>query len=605
MCTSNHNKENKNMNKKTLIDKTITFLSRPMILVAGIILLLLSFINFGFVISILTHSQFFSVDQSLTKSLFAYPSGIRHLLLVVSLALIVPPAVNFIIQRFNPISSKINLTGFRQKVFFYSAMILLSIILFFLEINTGNRQFDGFDLSGIVDVGWRQISGQTPYVDFICVLPVGFLLLIKHFYMIFGISWNSLTVLNAVFLIITFWWMFFLLRNLKISRLVSLLFAFMAEMITVFQISYWWYNSVTVIIGIIFILSAISLLENISKIQSVISYILSMAMLAMSKPNIAMILILSVNIAFLFQKKRFIRILIYLLAAVIIDLAVIYANGLDPITICTGYLNATERALPTKFFSGIVFSEKLAQLFEFLFTCSCCLIFFIKYAKPKKVYLKFIKIETALLVSAILTGFYQWGTSREIATVSFPLIFIPVFYFIRKHLWDDLISQKIKNILYYALIYLSMVGLIFGLIRYRIELVGPFFETVSEKTVRVTDYFKGCMESPSFNETLMEISEIKRKNPDSYFFFGPRLEFSYCAFRCESPTDMPLYWHKGSSYKTSNEQEIISSWFEKKFDIIIILKDDFMHLPLQIVDHLEKDYDKIEKKQIAIYFKRG
>jgi hypothetical protein len=537
--------------------------------------------------------------------IFVYPSGIHQLLLVISIAVTVLPAVSLINKK--NISAGFNLmhSSITRKYLKYPGAVLFSICLFLLEEAVGNRQFDGFDLSGIVDVGWRQIMGQKLFSDFICVLPVGFMLPVKYAYQIFGIAWNSITIINSSFLIITFWWMYFLFKNLKISAFQSFLLSLMTEMASVFMISYWWYNSITTVLCIIFILSALSLLASKPRWQISISYIISLSFLALSKPNIAMIIIFFVTIILITQKKSFMRIVLFSLSAVVIDVIILYSNGLNPFIVCRGYLDGVERALPTKFFAGFSFPEKVAQVFEFFFLSICCFLIIIKKNESSNFNQRKLFTQRNLILGIIiLAGFYQWGTSREIAAVSFPLIFIPLFLAAGDYLSNSIdIIPLFKNIYYSSILFLIIIGLVFGMLRYRIELVGPFFEATSQKTENSL-YFNHCYESPSFNETLSEISAAIKNDSKSKVFFGPRLEFAYCAFKRPSPLNMPLYWFKGSSYKSSKEPEIISNWKKKSFNLVIIRRNDFMRIPQEIISYIENNYDKKEEKQITIYTKK-
>jgi hypothetical protein len=545
----------------------------------------------------LLFSSIFAKDNTNTI-FFIFPSGFRHLLLVISILFISFPISSIFIKYY--ISFKSFYKKFSHKYLTFIILFVFTILLFFLEIYTGNNQFDGFDLSGIVDVGWRQITGQKPYIDFICVLPVGFLIMIKYAYQLLGISWNSISILNSFFLFTSFWWLFYLFRNLKITIVTSFLFTLMTEMVTVFIISYWWYNSITVVACIIFLLSAISLLnEDKSKIQIIISYILSLSILVMLKPNISMIFVFFITIILLTDKNISFRIILYSLISALITIIFIYLNGLDPFVIFNGYLNAAERALPDKFFSGFEFFEKIAQAFEFLFLC-LCFVSIIIYKKSKNIDTRQVVFKRINLIYAvcIFTGLFQWGTSREISIVSFPLIFIPLFL-----LTLNFINySNIKKVYYSCIIFLILAGFILGILRYRIQLVGPFFEVTSQKTEN--KYFKNCYESPSFNETLNEINTAVSNSADKTIFFGPRLEFSYCVFNVESPKNIPLYWFKGSSYSSLQEPEIISTWKTKSFDVVIIRKNDFMRMPSQLISYIESNYNKKEYKQITEYFKK-
>jgi hypothetical protein len=557
-----------------------------------------------------------------SRTWFTYPSGFRNFLFVAftSMAMMPIAAKCTIKNTTSPLSKFFN-TRY-SGIIFYSSLILVSISLFYLELKTGNRQFDGWDLSGIVDVGWRQILGQKPYFDFICVLPAGFILAIKYAFLIFGVAWNSMTILNCCFLIGSLWWLYFLFRKYGISRIESLLLSLVAEMMSVFMISYWWYNSATSILGCIYFLSAITLIENKSRYFGIFSYVLSLSLLALFKPNSAMMLIFGVSCVMCFSKVGFFKIGICSIIAFFIDYVVLHVNGLSPLIVCRGYLEATSRVFPTKFFSGFIFPEKITQAYEFFLAGIPIALLLKNHSQRSGRLHEFFTKKRILCTIAISTGLYQCGTSRELLSVALPLIFIPALImfdsFIYQSPWAPAVVKEnsistnshsndsviIRTTIRATLLFFIVIGIAFGILRYRIQLVDPFFETTSRQTNGTIPFFHSCSESPSLIETLEEISTVVHENPTASFFLGPRLEFAYCSFNLVSPLKMPLWWDKGSTYKAGNEPEIIANWGKRSFDIAIMKKDDFFRLPKEIRTILEDSYWKKPLNQITVYRKK-
>jgi hypothetical protein len=87
-----------------------------------------------------------------------------------------------------------------------------------------------------------------------------------------------------------------------------------------------------------------------------------------------------------------------------------------------------------------------------------------------------------------------------------------------------------------------------------------------------------------------EIQSVVVPHQGQRFFFGPRLEWAYAAFRLHSPLDMPIWWHPGSSYNISQEQDILHAWRKARIDILILNKHDVTRMPTSLLQEIERNY---------------
>ncbi len=93
-------------------------------------------------------------------------------------------------------------------------LVFGGVIIVAFCFTTGNHQFGGYDLSSVIDLGWRQYLGQRPYRDFVCTVPIGYVLAVGAAFRIGGPLWNS-SVLGAAFLGLVSWgWNYALVRKL-------------------------------------------------------------------------------------------------------------------------------------------------------------------------------------------------------------------------------------------------------------------------------------------------------------------------------------------------------------------------------------------------------
>src|SRR5579875_2133758 len=60
-------------------------------------------------------------------------------------------------------------------------------------------RFGGYDLSPLIDSGWRVYMGQVPNRDFICTFPPILYLAVALAFHVFGIHWLAITITGAIF----------------------------------------------------------------------------------------------------------------------------------------------------------------------------------------------------------------------------------------------------------------------------------------------------------------------------------------------------------------------------------------------------------------------
>ena len=147
----------------------------------------------------------------------------------------------------------------------------------------GMRQFGGADPSSIIDSGWRLCCGQKPYVDFICTLPVGCYLGSELAFRLFGVFWSSLVKLNVLYFLLTYFWMYVLLRKVFQNRLLALVLVITCESMSLIMVSYWWYNSVTNITVVLYLASVAAVLLRPGNFWLWISLCLSLVLTALMK----------------------------------------------------------------------------------------------------------------------------------------------------------------------------------------------------------------------------------------------------------------------------------------------------------------------------------
>ena len=75
-----------------------------------------------------------------------------------------------------------------RNAYTYGALAGVCAFMWCFVVHYGRWQLDGFDFGIAIDLGWRQILGQRPYIDFPTTTPPGFHLGIKYAFELFGVN---------------------------------------------------------------------------------------------------------------------------------------------------------------------------------------------------------------------------------------------------------------------------------------------------------------------------------------------------------------------------------------------------------------------------------
>ena len=139
----------------------------------------------------------------------------------------------------------------------YGVLSVVCVFFFWFVVHYGRKQFSAFDFNVLIEMGWRQILGQRPYVNFPTTTPPGFNLGIKYAFEIFGVSWDANLYFAAIFTCVSFLWMYWLLRRLSAGQLASLAVAFAIECAAMLTLDFWWFNNSALICAAVFFLSCL------------------------------------------------------------------------------------------------------------------------------------------------------------------------------------------------------------------------------------------------------------------------------------------------------------------------------------------------------------
>lgn len=502
-----------------------------------------------------------------------------------------------------------------QSIFWKVSCVVSLIILFFGTLYCGMRQFGGWDFSILVDSAWRFYQGQIPYKTFICTTPPGFLIGGMLAFKFFGVCWFSLVLIAAIYGGLTFLWSCWLLKKLAKSRLTALVLAFLLQSSTTLLAGFWWFNPVTTIAGILFFLSALLFLRRPYSRSVTFSYLGSLLLLLFMKPNTVGVEVVGITIIlfFIFSHTNRIKLIAISIISLIGWIAILSFFNINVIDLLRSYQSIAHRAFTLKQF----IDNNLFQMgvVERSLGISIWTIFILLLISLSRFIANFFTAQKGIALIAITAGIFATINNCENALMSLQLILFGAWALLEeikkdsKELIDKLRFLIAFDYLAFLLLCYFLLGLSLGeaVVRNRVKGIGDFFEYTTSSEVISGDFFEGVSASPFFirlHAVMTTALPFYLERGDS-IWFGPRLGWAYADFNVPSPTDQPVAWEREVFYAPSQESYLIRKWIEKKFDILVFLKNDFTYLPIGLLQFIANNYFLAQQSTpIMIFYRR-
>ena len=110
--------------------------------------------------------------------------------------------------------------------------------------------------------------------------------------------------------------------------------------------------------------------------------------------------------------------------------------------------------------------------------------------------------------------------------------------------------------------------------------------------ITIDDGFFGKFETRrQFRDLLQQVDSVVDASKGKKIFFGPLMEFLYAREGLSSPSNLPVWWHPGSSYAISREPDISQAWQEHRFDVLIFNKNDRTRFPQALLSEIQSQYE--------------
>ena len=241
-----------------------------------------------------------------------------------------------------------------------------ALALCWLSLRVSRHGFSGYDVSPMIDAGWRVFSGQVPGKDFVATFPPSLSLAVRLCFRWFGVTWPAIAKgadLLYLLLVVLGCRMGFLLRRAHGERAALLLSAifFAGQSAVLISVNYLWHAVMVEQIGAYAVLCAAALCgreepRGWARWEIFGSLSVAMAALLLSKPNTAHPLL--VLLLVVVSRRRSLRgwSVGALVVAVVLASAALLTAHTGIIAMLRQYAGLTGRLLPLAFFNGLLYA---------------------------------------------------------------------------------------------------------------------------------------------------------------------------------------------------------------------------------------------------------
>lgn len=500
----------------------------------------------------------------------------------------------------------------------YIGILCFAVFACCSNLKIGIYRFGGYDLSPLIDAGWRITSGQVPYRDFICTLPPSLYLLVAAMFKFRGVNWQSLLLAASLssFLFILVGLRIVSLMRSALSSSVRL-FIFTAYAVGIFEgllaVNHPWHSTLTqnfiVYAGLgTFALVAAKPTTRLQIVELGCHLTVAYSGLLLSKPNTAfpalMICIVCLIMAGMVRFAAIVSAMTLCVASLL--LATVHASLFQMLRT---YLGLGDRAIPRFFFIGVIPTHTTFGNTDFsIFGLETIVVYFVLcpvFVLCLRLYWRnraHLQPNAALILGwgCCLVSLIGLGTNVDIKIVDVPamLLGIAILTLIHQEFTLPLRGRCIA-----ACFSILFLAFFFSLTRARMMNVGEWASSDCGPRILFHDSFFGTFHNcAALPEILHEVDTTVAANPSSRFFFGPRLEFLYAREGISSPRQLPLWWHPGSSYPVKDQNNITHAFDLDYFDLLVFLKADRTGMPESVLHDIALNFHQIQTTdQLEIY----
>ncbi len=482
-------------------------------------------------------------------------------------------------------------------------ILLLTVTSAYL-LYTLQFRFGGYDLSPLIDSGWRVLSGQRPNQDFICTFPPVLYLGVAAAFRIFGVRWVSLSLASVLYtggLSILGLRILHVLRH-QVSARVALRLSWtfvILQLLPVLLIGHPWHSSWTGAAALYALLATFALaFPSLAPARPDWELLLHLcfaeSLLLLAKPNTALPTLLVCTVVLLLRPKRWHQALLPLGCALVLSSVALLTAHTNLLATYHMYFRLSSRLGADSGF-GDLFADPfvpggLPDLAVYLAVLPSVLwIFWVVVHNLREARHLWI---CALALGAVAISILGLGTNVEFRLVDMPCLLLGAALLATA--LPQWTFSLLEGAFAQALFSLFVIGFFYAETRARMQAVGQWADTSCGPLVNHRDPFFGSFHACGpFFSVLSAVDAIHGTHPSSRIFFGPRMEFLYAREHQLSPVGLPLWWHPGSSFPETALPQIIRAWNDNQFEVLIFLHDDRTRVPATILSTIDTKYQRV------------
>jgi hypothetical protein len=496
----------------------------------------------------------------------------------------------------------------------WAGLLLVCSALLSWHLVFGMQLISNLDAGVLIHVAWLEYHGAIAYHDFSSGFPPLFLVPAGWAFSLWGPSWFSLVLLIGLFSSGTFVWSYFILLKAGVLSSEALGYSLALQIIVLMPTSFWWYNEISWMVCSLFIASTLGVLsKNSDKTFSTISFIISGALVGLSKANMGPPLIFLILLVVLLN-KRYVFVVTSVTGMCTLALLFLDASRIGVLDLIHNYQSVSGRV---NFTTALYFiqrpyefeNEIQIKLLVLLVFATFSLIRFVgSESISKRNLLVCLMLVGVVSFFAIMTNFQRKAVASACLIVILPFITKPS---ILKAPYSFFCWAMSITILFAYCVLALMVGYDRSWLLY----YGCCSYDPPGWRVRIDDppFFRGMILSRFDAQVVSNLSMVVRdlhlhQDLDKKVFFGPDVDFAYAAFDLRSPRGLPLFWETIPSGQQSLDPRV-QRFLQTKFDVCVFLKyqgiNQMAFIPVEIQKDVIEKYDVHSYPLLSVYIRKA
>jgi hypothetical protein len=482
-------------------------------------------------------------------------------------------------------------------------------------LNYGRIQFAGEDGGITADVAYMGKLGYIPYDEIratgfppIFILPAGWA------FTILGVRWTSLMALAAAFSAVALVAQVWLSERVGFGRVTALLLALCTQAATMLPVSFWWYNQVTSVLGVLYVTAVFGLIKAPKDRMARVALVATAVALSWGKPNVAGPLLLGTGVALLMYRETRRTGPALLGLAALVSLALLIVFRADPRLIVGSYLSASARMnisnIADMFWRND--NPEAARTLALLAVSMLAAFASLVRMRGSLPWTGARPAATAVAFVGISTGLIAMGTNNDHNLVDAPIVLVGCVAIALLARWETPASRvAVACMLTAAVLGATVTGLVSTVVRSRILSAGMglYYEEPPLEPVGGPPMMNNVLVGLGFRTVVAQIDELMTLNPalrrvDAPVFFGPRLLVMYPEWGIAPPRRTPTWWSPPKDGSPLLEADI-QRLRDYRYALMIFLTEDHSFYPDGLKRMLSEDFDMYRWGVLSIRVRKG